>query len=339
MKTLTDIRSSIPQSPTELTEALRSEYVTKLRQLGKLGVISDDKFQVLVRAFGKNDLGDLSKVEREVLLTSFESLMHFVLDNKQLFQKVRQQGRAAQQHEALTEAFRPKSKSELGYNDGEYEDVVHDRLEKAGYKKTSDGQYKHKDSGKEVVVIRHDGKVHHTMVSESTFPDDRDAPKQKFAFPVLILLRRKAIRLFPDGKKVGLYYADKLKRYISIPSTGDAVSEDMLQEAAAPTKSKGSPKTTGAGNTFTASPGGEHSTQVMAALKGIVANRQPAQVQFKCGSKLKVDMLTAHAILTVYGRLSNPENQVKFDKMLNKDNAGFMKILDFVHKHYISNGQ
>lgn len=92
-------------------------------------------------------------------------------------------------------------------------------------------------------------------------------------------------------------------------------------------------------NPFPAAPDGSHSSSVLACLKGIAANREPARITFRNGSKLKVDLLTAHAILTTYDRLSNPENKVKFDKMLNKDNAGFMKILDFVHKHYISSGQ
>jgi hypothetical protein len=336
MKKLSDLRE--PKT-TNLSEALRSDSVQKLRQLAKLGIISDEHFPLLIRAFGKGGVDDLNLAEKNAILRAFDGMMHHIVDNRQLFQKVKQGFKSSPQHEdtMFSESFRPKTHKEFGYDSGEYEDIVHDRLVKAGYNKTSDGQYKHKTTGKEVVIVRHDGKVHHTMVSEAaaTFPDDKDEAKRKFSFPVLLILRRKAIRLFPDGRKVALYYADKLQRYFSVPSTGDIVSEDLIVEAAP----ESSPKTTGAGNTFQASPTGEHSTQVMAALKGIVANKEPCQVKFRNGSKLKVDMLTAHAILTVYGRLSNPENQVKFDKMLNKDNAGFMKILDFVHKHYISGGQ
>ncbi len=35
--------------------------------------------------------------------------------------------------------------------------------------------------------------------------------------PNIILLKRKSIRTFPDGLTVGLYYSEKLKRYVSIP--------------------------------------------------------------------------------------------------------------------------
>lgn len=35
--------------------------------------------------------------------------------------------------------------------------------------------------------------------------------------PVVLLLKRKSIRKYPDGVTVALYYNDRLKRYISIP--------------------------------------------------------------------------------------------------------------------------
>lgn len=35
--------------------------------------------------------------------------------------------------------------------------------------------------------------------------------------PALLIMRRKAIRMFPDGKRVVMYYIDKLSKYISIP--------------------------------------------------------------------------------------------------------------------------
>ena len=38
--------------------------------------------------------------------------------------------------------------------------------------------------------------------------------------PNMIVLKRKAIRVFPDGKRVALYYADKIDQYVSIPYHG-----------------------------------------------------------------------------------------------------------------------
>jgi len=35
--------------------------------------------------------------------------------------------------------------------------------------------------------------------------------------PTVLTLKRKAIRMFPDGRIIALYYSDTLKKYISIP--------------------------------------------------------------------------------------------------------------------------
>jgi hypothetical protein len=42
------------------------------------------------------------------------------------------------------------------------------------------------------------------------FPDQKDMPS-------VLLLKRKGIRVFPDGQKIGLYYAQSIDRYVSIP--------------------------------------------------------------------------------------------------------------------------
>lgn len=55
--------------------------------------------------------------------------------------------------------------------------------------------------------------------------------------PMILLLRRKAIRLFPSGEKVALYHSDKLGMDISIPYgshvgvAAGAVAEETLYEA------------------------------------------------------------------------------------------------------------
>jgi len=44
----------------------------------------------------------------------------------------------------------------------------------------------------------------------SKWPTDKEAPQ-------IIILKRKAIRVFPDNAKVALYYAQAIDKYISIP--------------------------------------------------------------------------------------------------------------------------
>jgi len=35
--------------------------------------------------------------------------------------------------------------------------------------------------------------------------------------PIIMVIKRKAVRLYPDGTRIALYYNDKMKRYFSVP--------------------------------------------------------------------------------------------------------------------------
>jgi hypothetical protein len=57
------------------------------------------------------------------------------------------------------------------------------------------------------------------------FPDQKDMPS-------VLLLKRKGIRVFPDGQKIGLYYAQAIDKYVSIPFqdiniSGHSVNEEI----------------------------------------------------------------------------------------------------------------
>jgi hypothetical protein len=43
--------------------------------------------------------------------------------------------------------------------------------------------------------------------------------------PYLIVLKRTAIRVFPDGTKVAMYYADRLKKVFTVPFTDTGVAD------------------------------------------------------------------------------------------------------------------
>lgn len=133
--------------------------------------------------------------------------------------------------------------------------------------------------------------------------------------PATLLMRRKAIRMFPDGKRVVMYYVDKLNRYISIPydevtgmhEKGIPMAEEFLNE--------------GAGVTST--------------LKRIIKTGQSMPVQFMDGSTMKVDILTAKAILNVHDAV-NDANKKKIERMINKDKNNFTKVAMFSHGAHVS---
>jgi hypothetical protein len=127
--------------------------------------------------------------------------------------------------------------------------------------------------------------------------------------PNIIMLKRKAIRVFPDGRKVALYYADKIHQYVTIPYH-DMMhgNKGIVQVHEAKQDNRGN----------------------MPALEDIVQTGQPGMLSFDNGGKQKVDVMTAQAILNVYNKV-NLTNRVKIMRMINKDQNNFAKVAAFAH--------
>ena len=127
--------------------------------------------------------------------------------------------------------------------------------------------------------------------------------------PFVLVLKRKAIRLYPDGTKIALYYNDRLGKSFSIPY-GPSINaviqaeETQIEEAVDPVKH----------------------------LQKIKDTHQMATVNHKDGSASKIDVQTAHALLMVHKSL-NGENQKKFSDMMARSNHHMKKAADFAWKH------
>lgn len=67
---------------------------------------------------------------------------------------------------------------------------------------------------------------------------------------------------------------------------------------------------------------------VMDDLRNIVKSKSAKQVKFDDGSRTKVDMFTASAMVKVYDALK-PANQEKFAATVGKSQQSFMKMMDF----------
>jgi len=127
----------------------------------------------------------------------------------------------------------------------------------------------------------------------------------------MLVLRRKGIRIFPDGRRVALYTNDKYNLVFTIPYTPGAV---------------GSPVTI---------PGIQsEETDLMETLDQVAKFAQQDNVtshakhfKFADGSKLKVSHGAAKAIHMVHGAL-NDENKKKFADMLTTP-KGFEKAAHF----------
>lgn len=125
--------------------------------------------------------------------------------------------------------------------------------------------------------------------------------------PFVLVLKRKAIRLYPEGTRIALYYNDKLKKYFSIPY-GD---EDSFKS---PIQAEGTEL--------------EEAVDAMGQLQKIKDSHSHGTVNHKDGTASKVDVQTAHAVLTVHKSL-NDDNKKKFADMVARSSHHMQKAANF----------
>jgi hypothetical protein len=136
-------------------------------------------------------------------------------------------------------------------------------------------------------------------ISEATFSDP----------PMMLILKRQGIRIFPDGKRVALYKNEKLGLSFTVPYSSTGPEQELTGVS-------------------------EEVEDVMESLEQVAKYAQeesPKQtarhMKFGDGSKLKVSHGAAKAIHMVHGAL-NDENKKKFVEMLNTP-KGFEKAAHF----------
>lgn len=127
--------------------------------------------------------------------------------------------------------------------------------------------------------------------------------------PMVVVLKRKGIRIFPDGKRVALYVNDKLGLTFTVPYSTSRGSENPIV-------------------------GVSEETDIMESLEQVAAYAQQESpkatskhMKFADGSKLKVSHGAAKAIHMVHDAL-NDENKKKFADMLSHP-KGFEKAAHF----------
>jgi hypothetical protein len=124
--------------------------------------------------------------------------------------------------------------------------------------------------------------------------------------PYILLLKRKAIRIYPDNTKVALYHNKQLDKYFSVPYGPGVDSYIQAEET-------------------------ELEEAVIDQLNKIVSNKSAQSVKFGSGHTRKVDHYTASAITQVHNALSD-DNKKKFSDMVHKSPEHFMKAADFALK-------
>jgi hypothetical protein len=248
-----------------LLEEEKSDY-KQFDQLVRAGLANKAQIQKIHRVLDKmkEDKPVLTSVDRAIVQDLLNKMVDVVTNNKQIFQQTRR---------AVREDIIDTSDFKLDKRGRKYK--AH-RI-KLGDTPAADGSV---ELAKEEVV----------QLTEAQDP------------PFVLVLKRKAIRLYPDGTKIALYHNDRLDKDFAVPYATS--SQPVIQAEA---------------------------VDAIGQLQKIKDTHQHGTVNHKDGSASKVDVQTAHAILTVHKSL-NDENKTKFADMVARSSHHMQKAAEFSWK-------
>lgn len=125
--------------------------------------------------------------------------------------------------------------------------------------------------------------------------------------PPVLLLKRKAIRMFSNDTRMALYYNDRLNKYFSIPySTTKSLDAPIQAESVEP-------------------------ISIINEIYQIAIGEHPTgKIEFDNGESRRLDRVTATAISLVY-EASNEQNKNKINEMISKSPMDLMKIAQFAY--------
>ena len=255
-----------------LVEEEKSDY-KQFDMLVRAGLANKAQLARIHRILDKmtEERPQFNNADREIMRNLFNRMVDLIANNKQVFQKTRQAVR-----EELEEGVLDTSDFKIGPSG---------RKVRAHRVKVGDVAYGQEDDIKEDFEL-----------VEAPIDFDNDPP-------FVLVLKRRAIRMYPDKTKVALYYSKTLDKYFSVPYGGPMgavvqAEETQIEEA------------------------------VMDQLHKIVNDKQAQTVKFGNGQSKKVDHFTASAITQVHKAL-NDENKKKFADMVHKSPAHLAKASDF----------
>jgi len=272
MKSLQEFKSIVEEE---------SDY-SKFDVLVRAGLGNKAQIQRLHKILGKmeEEKPNFSPADRAIIQNIFNKMVDVITNNKQIFSQARRAVR---------------------------EDLDEGVLATSDYKIDSAG---------------HKYKAHRIKVGQDApqIGDDPDKIKEEIEIveadnvmkgdpPVTLLLKRKAIRLYPDETKIALYYNERLKKYFSVAYSNEKHIEGASIQAEEV----------------------ELEEAVMDTLHKIVSDKSAKSVKFASGHTRKVDHFTASALTQVHNAL-NDQNKKKFADMVHKSPGNFQKAADFAFK-------
>lgn len=254
---------SLQEFKVKLDEEEKKDY-SKFDTLVRAGLANKSQINRLHKILGK--MGEerpvFNQQDRQMMQDLFNKMVDLVTNNKQIFQQTR-------------------------------------RAVREGVLDTSD--YKVGPSGRKV-------RAHRIKVGDTTYGKESDIKENieiveesmKGDPPFTLVLKRKAIRMYPNDTKIALYYNERLKKYFSIPySDKDSIDAPVTAESFEKNFSKGI-------------------------------------VEHVTGETTVIDKIVIESLLKVYSDLSE-ENKLKFQTLVETSPAGLRKMYEFANKQNESN--
>ena len=256
-----------------LLEEEKSDY-KQFDQLVRAGLANKAQIQKIHRVLDKmkEDKPVLTSVDRAIVQDLLNKMVDVVTNNKQIFQQTR---RAVREDIVDTSDF---------------------KIDKSGRK------YK-----------AHRIKIGDTPAADGSVELAKEEAiqlQERIDPPFVLVLKRKAIRMYPEGTKIALYYNERLRKYFSVPYSDEAGLDSPIQAEETEL---------------------EEAVDAIGQLQKIKDTHQHGTVNHKDGSASKVDAQTAHAVLTVHKSL-NDENKKKFADMVSRSAHHMQKAAEFSWK-------
>lgn len=262
---------SLQDFKTILIEEEKSDY-SKFDILVRAGLANKAQMQRIHRVLDKmgEEKPTFNTVDRAIIQNLFNKMVDLVSNNKQIFQQTR---RAVREDIIDTSDF---------------------KLDKSGRK------YKaHRVKLGDTTPAVADGTMELAKEEAIELTEAKDPP-------FVLILKRKAIRLYPDGTKIALYHNERLNKNFAIPYSLDIDSVIQAEEL-------------------------EEAVDALGQLQKIKDTHSHGTVNHKDGSASKVDVQTAHAVLNIHENL-NDENKKKFADMVARSSHHMQKAVDFSQK-------
>ena len=249
-----------------LLEEEKSDY-SKFDMLVRAGLANKAQIQRIHKILDKmgEEKPNFSPADRMIVQNLFNKMVDLISNNKQIFQQTRR---------AVREDIVDTSDFKIDKRGRKYK--AH-RI-KLGDTPAADGSV---ELAKEEVV----------QLTEAQDP------------PFVLVLKRKAIRLYPDGTKIALYHNDRLDKDFAVPYA--TATQPVIQA---------------------------EELNTLGQLQKIKEHNINGTVTHNDGSASEIDTQTAYALLETYESLSD-ENKNKFIDMMAISANHMQKAIEFSWKH------